>query len=548
MLTVVGYITVNANPTVGFSMSPLSGILCSGSPATLTGSGATSYSWTGGVTNGVPFNPPSSSSYTVTGTDGNGCTDTDVASLTVNPSPTISVVSAPVSGTVCAGSPATLTASGASSYSWTGGITNGVSFTPGATATYTVTGTAANGCTGTASRTITVNSCSFQTQLTPAFCGASNMYLNQSISAVTVSGATNYEFWFVNSGLGFNQSRVKGNSIPTMPLGWITGLQYGNTYQVQVRAFVSGVWQAYGTVCNVSLAAVTPAPQMANCAYTNMTLTSYIGVIAVVGAQDYEYEVTNAVQPYSILRLRGSPTATILLSWFANLQYGRTYNVRARVKVGGVWSSYGNMCTFAMQATNPATQLTLASCNATGLTGTSLISYSAVTGATNYEINISNTSLAYNQTRAKGNSGTSISLSNWSGLQANTSYTVTIRSLIGGQWGLFGPTCTITMGSTVRLANPDVEENSEFNFGISMYPNPLGTGTNPTVSITGADQQEAIITVVDLTGRVITTYQLFVEGDQYATQLNGFPELVAGMYIMQVQIGDKVQSTRFVAE
>ena len=59
------------------------------------------------------------------------------------------------SSTVCAGTAVTLSGTGASSYSWTGGVTNGTAFTPGATATYTVTGTT-NGCSNTATQTITV--------------------------------------------------------------------------------------------------------------------------------------------------------------------------------------------------------------------------------------------------------------------------------------------------------------------------------------------------------------------------------------------------------
>jgi hypothetical protein len=61
--------------------------------------------------------------------------------------------------TVCKGSDVTLTATGGSSYSWTGGITNGVAFKPDATATYTVTATAANGCTDTDDVKVTVDEC-----------------------------------------------------------------------------------------------------------------------------------------------------------------------------------------------------------------------------------------------------------------------------------------------------------------------------------------------------------------------------------------------------
>jgi len=547
LVTVVGYITVHALPSVGLSVSPLSGTLCAGQSATLSGTGATSYTWTGGVTNGVAFAPPSSQTYTVTGTDANGCTNTAVTSLTVNSAPSLTIVSNPVSGSVCTGNPATLTASGAVSYSWTGGITNGVAFTPPSTATYTVTATGANGCTNTGSRTITVGSCALLTQLASGSCGAVNMTLGQTIIANTVAGATNYEFLFTNVALGFSQSRIKGNSTPTLPLGWITGLQYGNTYSVQVRAFVGGVWQSYGIACNVSLASQVPVPSLTSCAATNMTLTSYLSVTAVVGAQDYEYEVTNAQQPYSLNRLRGSGTSTILLSWFANLQYGRTYNVRVRAKVGGVWSAYSSMCTFTMQATNPPTQLTT-SCGATGLTGTSLLYYSAVTGATNYKINIKNSALGYDQTKLKGNSGTSMALTSFTGLLANTTYTVTVASQIGGQWGTFGSPCTITMGATVRLADPENSNSDVVPFATLLFPNPIGDGVNPVLKISGSDARTANVTIVDLTGRVVAAYTRYVEGDDYTTTLDNFPDLVAGMYMMQVQIGDQVQTTKFIAE
>jgi gliding motility-associated-like protein len=48
------------------------------SEVTLNGSGATSYTWDNGAVDGVPFTPPSGSTiFTVTGTDANGCQNTD---------------------------------------------------------------------------------------------------------------------------------------------------------------------------------------------------------------------------------------------------------------------------------------------------------------------------------------------------------------------------------------------------------------------------------------------------------------------------------------
>jgi hypothetical protein len=53
----------------------------------LTGGGASSYSWTGGVTNGIGFVPTSTNTYTVTGTDVNSCTNTTAVTVGVNPLP-----------------------------------------------------------------------------------------------------------------------------------------------------------------------------------------------------------------------------------------------------------------------------------------------------------------------------------------------------------------------------------------------------------------------------------------------------------------------------
>ncbi|UTW64117.1 T9SS type A sorting domain-containing protein [bacterium SCSIO 12741] len=55
-----------------------------GQAVTLTGSGATSYSWNNGVVNGVPFYPTSTQTYTVTGS-ANGCSATDQVTVTVLP-------------------------------------------------------------------------------------------------------------------------------------------------------------------------------------------------------------------------------------------------------------------------------------------------------------------------------------------------------------------------------------------------------------------------------------------------------------------------------
>jgi gliding motility-associated-like protein len=98
---------------------PTTGGVCEGNQVVLTASGAATYSWTGGITNGVAFTPTQSGTYVVTGTSANGCTTTASRSITIHPNPTVQV-SNPASTVICEGSSVALTttATNASSYQW----------------------------------------------------------------------------------------------------------------------------------------------------------------------------------------------------------------------------------------------------------------------------------------------------------------------------------------------------------------------------------------------------------------------------------------------
>lgn len=149
-------VTVNALPVIDAGEDVE---ICEGDMVTLTGAGAGpggDYVWDGGVVDGVAFGPDATTVYTVTGTDANGCENTDDLTVTVLPPPAIS---GGEDIAICEGEEVTLTGSGAGvggSYVWDGGVVDGEAFTPAATATYTVTGTNDIGCSNTATVTVTV--------------------------------------------------------------------------------------------------------------------------------------------------------------------------------------------------------------------------------------------------------------------------------------------------------------------------------------------------------------------------------------------------------
>ncbi len=101
-------VTVNALPTV--AVTPTSATICQpgATAVALTASGAVTYTWspTAGLTPSTGANvsalPTATTTYTVTGTDGNGCINTATSVITVNGAPIITSVTATPT-TVCSG-------------------------------------------------------------------------------------------------------------------------------------------------------------------------------------------------------------------------------------------------------------------------------------------------------------------------------------------------------------------------------------------------------------------------------------------------------------
>lgn len=148
-------IVLQNGPLLTISTQPSPPVICDGDSINLTALGATSYTWSSGIQNNVHFFPTSSGAYTVTGLSSNGCTATASTNITVYPLPFVN--STPINSNVCIGSSITLSGTGALSYQWSGGISNGISYIPSITSTYTITGTDVNGCTSSNTKLVTVN-------------------------------------------------------------------------------------------------------------------------------------------------------------------------------------------------------------------------------------------------------------------------------------------------------------------------------------------------------------------------------------------------------
>ncbi len=264
-------VTVHASPAVIIGGNTA---ICAGTNATLTVTGAISYTWsTGATTSSVSVSPPSSITYSVLGIDANGCQGVAFANVGVTASLPV-IVNGP--SMVCAGSSATLDATGAMTYTWsTGATSSSVSVSPTAFTIYTVTGTDAAGCTGTAYKNITVVA-----NPTLSVMGPSTVCAGAS-ATIQVSGALSYT--------------------------WSTGAHA--SYQV-ITPFADITYYVYGTDANGCMGGATKSitvsalPAVSVSGPSSVCIGSSIS-LGTVGAATYTWNTGSNANSISV-----SPTVT----------------------------------------------------------------------------------------------------------------------------------------------------------------------------------------------------------------------------------------------
>lgn len=197
-------------------------VLCNGSSVTLSLSAANSYTWMPGnmSTGSINITPSVTTTYTYDAADAAQCHHLGFVTVSVNPTPTVTINSNTL---ICNGESVTLTAMGASSYSWTSpsGTTGAVIvLTPSSTASYSVVGTDVNGCTAIGVSEVSVNLCTGITAIRSELVGISiypnpantvlNIELNNNLSkTVTLTDLSGRTVRVVNS----NDDRVELNIV-----------------------------------------------------------------------------------------------------------------------------------------------------------------------------------------------------------------------------------------------------------------------------------------------------------------------------------------------
>ncbi len=290
-------VTVNPLPIVIASTSTPT--LCLNATASLTVTGASTYTWSPSISlsastgSSVIASPTSSTTYSVTGTDLNGCTATSTQSILTNSFPIISGTDS----VICFGFSTPLNAAGANTYTWSPGTnlssTNGATViaNPISTITYTITGTDVNGCTGISTSIVIINPLPIitVTAVDSTFCLGQSTTLNSS-------GATVYN-WSPSTGL----SATTGISVIASPTS-------STTYTV------SGVDVNGCSALNNIPVTVNPLPIVIASTATPTLCLNASATLTATGASTYNWSPSASLSASTGSSVIATPTSTITYS------------------------------------------------------------------------------------------------------------------------------------------------------------------------------------------------------------------------------------------
>ncbi len=451
-------------------IQPFTNPICSGQSQTLTAQGAASYTWTGGISNGVAFTPttavnPSVVNYTVSGTNAcNTGSNSTVVTLTINPNPTITASSS--SPSLCSGNTLALSGGGSTgTYTWSAGISNAVSFTPAATATYVVTGSNSIGCFASSSIVVPVIN-------TPTAAPVSNPAYVCLGSSATLSaiGATNYT-WLPGN--------TTGSSVVISPVATtIYTLTKSNSNCVDVKTISIVVY----TLPTVSIVAASPTVcagsqttlQAISSSATNYTwapiaFTSSNAIVTPISNSSYTVAVYNgtcfntatvAISTVPIPTVSSTSTGSMICA-------GQTVTLTASGAVSYTWNPGNIVSSVAVVSPSVPMQFSVSGTNSLGCSAISsqviIVNSAPVLTVSQSDQTICNGNSATltvlgaaNYTWSTGSNSNTVVVSPSSGSNVYTVSAAGTNSCVGSQTlqvDVFSPSVAVNSASTICRGN-----------------------------------------------------------------------------------------------
>ena len=272
-------LTINALPTVIVSVS--AGTICDGESTILTASGASTYVWNDGNTdNPRTVSPTTTTLFTATGTDSNGCTSSGGTTITVNPQD-----------------------SAAFSYSANTYCANGTDPTP------TITGTVGGAFTSTAG--LSINASTGEIDLDASTVGTYSITYtttgvcpdNQSVN-ITINAADNAGFAYSAS------SYEPTDADPTPTITGLTGGTFSGTTGLVINSTTGEIDLSASTVATHTITYDTTSSGSSVCPNTS-TQTVEIALSGISNVYSMAFDGVNDYIETGFNGLNGVSQTTI---------------------------------------------------------------------------------------------------------------------------------------------------------------------------------------------------------------------------------------------
>jgi hypothetical protein len=287
------------------------------------------------------------------------------------------------------------------------------------------------------------------TEIKPAFWNATLAALTTDITATTSAGAQMYRFEVSNGATVVGTYDISSATPNNFALAKISGITYSSTYSIRVALKIGGTWGDYGNAHNVTTPALSATTIQTTkitstfCGTTLATLDTKIAANVIQNATGYRFEITTG----GVTTVYDSSTYNFtLFQTGATVAYGTSYAIRVAAKVNGVYGNYGASCTVTTPTlvTNnvPTTTIQPSFCGATLAALNTKIGAVPVYGATKgrYEVTIAGGSPVVYEVAASNfmlsQTGVAVLYS--------TNYSIRVAAFVGGVWGNYGASCTVT--------------------------------------------------------------------------------------------------------
>ena len=276
-------LTINALPTVIVSVS--AGTICDGESTILTASGASTYVWNDGNTdNPRTVSPTTTTLFTATGTDSNGCTSSGGTTITVNPQD-----------------------SAAFSYAASAYCANGTDPTP------TITGTAGGAFTSTAG--LSINASTGEIDLDASTVGTYSITYtttgvcpdNQSVN-ITINAADNAGFSYSAS------SYAPTDADPTPTITGLTGGTFSGTTGLVINSTTGEIDLSASTIATHTITYDTTSSGSSVCPNTS-TQTVEIALAGIANNYSMEFDGVNDYINVGTISSINSASACTISYW-----------------------------------------------------------------------------------------------------------------------------------------------------------------------------------------------------------------------------------------